>query len=107
MSSHSHHPEKLNESILLLNKHFDLENDRALPIQVDMGELRSRLSAIIGWYLDNDLEKLMHIMYRVDVEERVFSGILTSSPPGKIAAELADVVLEREWQKAETRLKYR
>lgn len=100
-------PEKLTESVKLLNKHFELVGDDALPLRMNSIELRKRLIQIIGWMLDNDMEKLLQIMYRIDVSEVAFKKVLSASPPGELSGDVADLVLQREWLKAETRLKYR
>jgi hypothetical protein len=99
--------EKLSEGVKLLNQHFDLAGKEALPVKLNTIELKQRLRTIISHLLDNDMEKLLQIMYRIDVSESAFRKVLSTSPPDQLPGDVADLVLEREWIKAETRLKYR
>ena len=99
--------EKLIESVRLLNRHFELTDRNSLPVTLNMAEIRHQLERVIRWLLDNDMERLLQIMYRIDVSEKAFRQVLATSPPGDLSEEIAELVLKREWLKAETRLKYR
>ncbi|MGB5928702.1 MAG: hypothetical protein WBH03_11035 [Cyclobacteriaceae bacterium] len=99
--------ERMSESVRLLNRHFELEQQAAIPVRSDEADLRDRVEKIIRWLMDYDMEKLMQIMYRIDVSEEAFRQAIATSPPGRLSHKIAALVLEREWQKAETRLRYR
>jgi hypothetical protein len=72
----------------------------------DMSAFRDALIARIQWLLDTQLERLMHILYRVDVDERTVERIFRDLPVPLIAAALADVIIERQLEKARTRARY-
>ena len=97
------------ESAVLLNKHFGLQNEDAfLPAEnTTVHDLRERLKRIISYLLDKDMERLLQAMYRIDVSEAKLRELLATAPPDKLAGEISDLVIEREVQKAETRIRYR
>ena len=57
--------------------------------------------------LNNDMERLLSIFYRIDISEVTFKAILSQASPDEIPTLLAKEVIKREMQKVETRLKYR
>lgn len=69
-----------------------------------INDLRYQLSQIISYLLDHDIQKLINIMYRVDIDERKFKEALISQ---NVADSVANLVLERFIKKAELRLKYK
>ncbi|MCZ7557822.1 MAG: hypothetical protein M5R41_15595 [Bacteroidia bacterium] len=72
----------------------------------DMSAFRDALIARIQWLLDTQLERLMHILYRVDVDEHAVQRIFRTSPVQDIATTLADLIIERQLEKARTRARY-
>ena len=46
-------------------------------------------------------------MYRIDIAENKVKSVLATSDPESISQELADLIIQRELQKVETRKKYR
>lgn len=91
---------------LLITKDFNLEKD-SLPVENSIDDLRNGLEKIIRYLLDKDFERLLLAMYRIDIAENKVKVILSTSEPDKISWELADLIIERELQKVETRRKYR
>ena len=87
-------------------KDFQLDPD-AFPVPSDLESWRERIRAVISELIDNDMERLLLILYRIDVREEEVKRILTEEKPGLIAASIADLIVERELQKVRTRLKYR
>ena len=70
-------------------------------------ELKLRLQEFIGYHLEADFEKLCHIIYRHDVSEEKFNEALQGDNIYEQAGKIADLVIERELQKVETRRTYR
>jgi len=68
---------------------------------------RALLTARIVELLDGDTERLMHILYRVDVPESVVARVFRDHPLAEIAPTLADLIIERQMEKARTRAAYR
>lgn len=91
----------------LVVQHFGLEEfDVDLKNDI-MSSFRLKLKKVIDYLLDKDFEKLIHILYRIDIEEEkvkyALSGVDDKTPSDLIT----EFVIERELAKAETRLRYR
>jgi len=50
-----------------------------------------------------NMDKLMWLLYRVDVSERKLHEILKQTPPENFASVIADMIIERQIQKIKTR----
>lgn len=79
---------------------FDIEN-------VSEQEGRIKLSEKINHLILNDFESLIRILYRLDVEEKKLRNILQQNPDKDAGLLIADLIIEREQKKAETRKMFR
>ena len=70
-------------------------------------ELKFRLKVYIEDLLLNNFEKLCNVIYRHDVEERKFNEALQADNISQQADKIADLVIDRELQKVESRKVYR
>lgn len=78
---------------------------------LDPGLAFSTIEKLINWLtgeirilIDRDFQKLMNILYRIDVnEEKTKMAFATNDP----ANEIAKLIIERELQKVESRKKYK
>lgn len=99
------------EALTLLKKHLrvqkgePLDKDPAL-FMAGMEALRMHLRQQISFLLDQEFERLLQAMYRMDVSEVAFKEALALPTGPAIVEKLADLVLERELQKVATRRLY-
>jgi len=70
-------------------------------------EILSKLIPIVNHLLDNDLQLLMQVLYRIDVNEDKFKQVLAFSKPPELAEKVSRLIIDRQLQKIETRKKYR
>lgn len=70
----------------------------------NLEKLENWLTGEIALLMDQDFERLMHVLYRIDVSEEKTRLAFTASNP---ANELAKLIIERELQKVATRKKYK
>ena len=82
-------------------------DERGLPA---VGSDDERLSAFrelliqrIEELAGKDMEKLMWILYRIDVNEKKLHRILGETPPENFSAVIADLIIERQIQKINSR----
>jgi hypothetical protein len=68
-------------------------------------DLLKELSRAIEYLIDKDFEKLMHILYRIDVSENKVK--LAFGLESDVAEKIALLIIEREEQKVITRAKYK
>ena len=71
----------------------------------DYDELTNELARAIQYLIEKDFEKLMHILYRIDVSEAKVK--LAFGLEQDVARQIALLIIEREEQKVITREKYR
>ncbi len=71
----------------------------------DYTELIKELARAIQYLIDKDFEKLMHILYRIDVSEAKVKAAFGLEQD--VAEQIALLIIEREEQKVITREKYR
>jgi len=64
---------------------------------------RNLLIARIEELAEKNMDKLMWLLYRVDVSERKLHATLKETPPEKFAPVIADLIIERQMQKIKSR----
>ena len=99
--------EQLYKKLLLqLKKDFDLAN---VPIQISMGvtpiELKSLLHEKIYFLIVEKFPEYLNLLYVVDISENEVKKIAPSDAVD-VAAEVAFLLLKREWQKVWYKAKY-
>lgn len=88
---------------------FEIDNSY-LPQASDESELFRQLRAVlirrIEELLEKDSEKLMWILYRIDVSEKKVRASLEANSSSDYAQVLADLIIERQIEKARTRAQF-
>lgn len=69
-------------------------------------QIRKVLIARIEELAEKDMERLFSALYRIDVSERKIKETLVSHPPENFATVIADLIIERQLEKAESRKKF-
>ncbi|HMU44941.1 MAG TPA: hypothetical protein PKC72_01175 [Chitinophagaceae bacterium] len=82
-----------------INNSFEI----SLPEKASLEELKEKLSTQINYLINHDFEKLVSILYRIDVNESKMRKLLESNKGENAAGLIADLVIERQLQKAESR----
>ena len=70
-------------------------------------DLKNSLLNYIQHLLNNDLERLVQGLYRIDVSEEKVKEALNNQFPDLIAEQLTTLIIERQQAKAITRKRYR
>lgn len=70
-------------------------------------ELKQMLQVFIADLLEHNFEKLCNLAYRHDIPEAKFNNALQQKNIDEQASEIADLVIDRELQKVESRRTYR
>lgn len=91
----------------LIVQDFNLDSEQGLLKIGHLDELREKLEKIVAYLLDNDFERLLNAMYRLDINEDKFKIALSGIGTKAISEEITDLIITREIQKLETRIKYR
>ena len=67
-------------------------------------KLKDWLSGEISMLIDRDIQRLMNILYRIDVDEQNTKAAFADNNP---AMRLAELIIKRELQKVKSRKKYK
>ena len=88
-----------NELIHILNTELDTE----LPQIISEENLLQRLSEFVKHLIQINFQKLVLILYRVDVSEKKLKQLLASESGEDAATIIASLIIEREIQKINSR----
>ena len=66
-------------------------------------EVRNKLINLINELINKDFQGLIQLLYRVDVSEKKIRAFLNENTNEDTAAGLADLIIERQLQKTESR----
>lgn len=91
-----------NELVPLINKQIDADFPESIPEE----DLRERLIFFINDLIQSDFQKLVAILYKVDVDESKLKNILRAEPGRDAAEVIATLIIERENQKIHSRKQY-
>ena len=86
----------------LVIKDLDIEDPGLVFSNIE--KLTNWLAGEIRFLIDQDFQKLMNILYRIDVNEDKTKMAFGTNDP---ANEIAKLIIERELQKIESRKKYK
>jgi len=86
-----------------LNNSYGLD----LPEVVTMDALEAILAERIDVLINHDFNRLISLLYRIDVSESKLKQLLKENTNTNAGLLIARLILERQWQKIETRRKYR
>ncbi|MHA6249406.1 hypothetical protein ACXYMU_15800 [Pontibacter sp. CAU 1760] len=72
----------------------------------DLEALHYKVAHVVQRLLENDFNRLLHILYRIDVEERKVKEAMLAEEPEIVADRITRLILKRELQRAEIRFRY-
>ena len=84
-----------------------IEHLLQLSSSISSDEMKQQLIIHINDLLLNDFQKLIHILYRVDVNENKLRKLLQLNPQTYAAVIIADLLIERQQQKIKTKESFR
>jgi hypothetical protein len=93
------------KSVIVRDLQLVKEEEMLASENIEM--LRDKLIHVIKLLLHTDYQRLLNAMYRLDINEKLFREAFSGMHSPSVAARLADLVIEREKEKIETRKKYK
>jgi len=94
------------EEDIALSELIQREMDLEIPATLSMDEIKEILMLHIAHLIDHDFEKLVFILYRVDVNETKMRALLEQQQGKDAAGLIADLIIERQLQKIKTRQEF-
>ena len=85
-----------------LNEQLQVE----LPKIISEKELEDKLSTLIDHLIQHDFQKLVYILYKVDVSEVKLKQMLQQNADENAYIIIAKLIIERQKQKIESRKKF-
>lgn len=73
---------------------------------VSFDKARQQLIFLINELINKDFHSLIQLLYRIDVNEKKIRTFLAQNTDGDSAIILADLIIERQLQKAESRQRF-
>ncbi|MBC5775288.1 hypothetical protein H8S95_14510 [Pontibacter sp. KCTC 32443] len=73
----------------------------------NLQDLQQKLAQAVLYLLQKDLNRLLNILYRIDVDERKVKQAMLAPTEEEVADHIAQIIIKRELQKAQTRFIYR
>lgn len=86
----------------ILNKDLGL----IVSPQLSLEEIRSTVANQVNHLINTDFEKLVSLLYRIDVSEPKMRALLQHKQGEDSAEHIADLIIERQLQKIESRKKF-
>jgi hypothetical protein len=77
-----------------------------LPVKISLAELKMILSGHINYLITNDFNKLLSVLYKVDVSEKLLK-ISLQEHTQDAATVIAEMIIERQLEKIKTREQFR
>ncbi len=77
-----------------------------IPGQSSMDAIKEMLAFQINRLIEEDFEKLVFLLYKIDVNEKKLTRLLDQQKDGNTALLLAELVIERQLEKIKTREQY-
>lgn len=92
-----------NELVLQINKELAIE----LPEKIAAEELQSMLAIYVNDLIQHHFEKLVSLLYRIDVSEAKITSLLQLEPGTNAGDIIAALIIERQLQKIKTRQQFK
>ena len=86
-----------------LREEISASFDIQLSSVVSYEELRKQLSTNVNHLINHDFEKLVSLLYRIDVNENKIRQLLKQKEGENAPGLIADLIIERQLQKIESR----
>lgn len=77
-----------------------------LPDEISLDELQIRLGSYVNQLIQTDFQKLITVLYRIDVSEPKLKTLLQQHPQEDAGKIIAALIIERQLQKIKTRQQF-
>ncbi|HVM87226.1 MAG TPA: hypothetical protein VMT76_03495 [Puia sp.] len=93
-----------NEELLIA----DLKQDLQIEIseKISLSELKQKLAVHINNLINHDFEKLVGLLYRIDINESKLKNLLQQYKNKDAGILIAGMIIERQLQKIKTRKEF-
>jgi len=93
------------------NEELVKEINKSLAIvlkdEISLDELKNQLSEYINQLIQTDFQKLITVLYRIDVSEPKLKLLLQQHPEEEAGKTIASLIIERQLQKIKSRQQFK
>jgi hypothetical protein len=75
----------------------------SLPEKISLQELKEKLAAYTNNLVQDDFDKLVSLLYRLDINEAKLKSLLKDNPGEDAGNLIADMIIERQLLKVKSR----
>jgi hypothetical protein len=93
-----------NEELLITELNKDLQMELAEKISLE--EIKKKLAAHLNYLINHNFEKLVSLLYRIDVSESKLRNLLQENKNEDAGSLIAALIIERQLQKIKTRKEF-
>jgi hypothetical protein len=93
----------VNDLAVAINQSLGIELQKTISIT----ELKNKLANYIHHLINNDFNKLVSILYRIDVSEQKLKLLLEGNRSEDAGMIIAELIIERQQQKLQSREQFR
>ena len=87
------------DNLLLVKETLEKETGMVLQVAPTMDSLQIALAAYINNLILNDFEKLVFLLYRIDINEKLIKQLLQEATTTPAGETIAQIIIERQLQK--------
>ena len=91
------------ELIPVLNESMEID----LPATISYEQLKEKLSYHVNHLIQFDFQKLVSVLYRIDVNEEKLKSMLAENTETDASSIIAELIIERQLQKIKSRQEFR
>ena|SRR5919205_809827 len=66
-----------------------------------------QLTSFINHLLQYDFQKLVYLLYRVDINEKVLKNLLQNNPKTDAAVIITNLIIQRQQEKLKTKMQFK
>lgn len=90
------------ELIQSLNKELQV----SLSAKASYDEIRTQLSEQVNYLIQSDFQRLVVLLYRIDISETKLKTLLKENPDQDAGNIIAELIIERQLQKIKSRQQF-
>jgi len=94
------------EEVVIIKDLLEKEIGFPLAIVPTLDDLKSKLAAYINYLIINDFDKLIFILYRIDVNENKIKLLLQNATSSNAADTIAQAIMDRQVEKIKSRKQF-
>jgi hypothetical protein len=86
---------------------LNTELETQFPVNLSQEDIIVPLSEYLNHLINTDFQKLVYLLYRIDVSEQKLENLLRDNPQENAGNLIAHLIIQRQLQKIESRKRFK